>query len=82
MGWELLEPWKVFQQRNVMKERTLPPPPLCGIFLLIKMRGFLEKVEFQTVHSGMWYDTIHSWKDVPLVHDDVTQDEALPGVVY
>lgn len=26
LGWELLEPWKVFLQRNVMKERTLPTP--------------------------------------------------------
>lgn len=36
MRCELPEPLKVFQQRKVMKERTLPTPTLFSIFLLIK----------------------------------------------
>ena len=32
LGWELGKPWKVFLQRNVMKERTLPTPTTLQYF--------------------------------------------------
>ena len=64
--------WKQRNQRwsQVDRRRNRPLDSLCRfgrahVFLLVKMRGSLEKVEFQTGHSGMECDTTHSWKRCP-----------------